>query len=71
MEKEEVPTTAILDLIGFTVLQDSALRYEMLAEADCRNRAATLTRELQELDRLVGLVDRQAPSKWPKGLSWN
>ena len=34
-------------------------------------RAATLTRELQELDRLVGLVDRQSPSAWPKGLSWN
>ena len=71
MEKEEVPTTAILDLIGFTVLQDPTLRYELLAEADCRNRAATLTRELQELDRLVGLVDRQSPSAWPKGLSWN
>lgn len=71
MDKEEVPTTAILDLIGFTVLQDPALRYQMLAEADCRNRAATLTRELQELDRLVGLVDRQSPASWPKGLSWN
>ena len=71
MEKEEVPTTAILDLIGFTVLQDPTLRYELLAEADCRNRAATLTRELQELDRLVGLGDRQSPSAWPKGLSWN
>jgi Lon protease-like protein len=71
MEKEEVPTTAILDLIGFTVLQDPTLRYEMLAEGDCRNRAGTLTRELQELDRLVALVDRQAPGSWPKGLSWN
>lgn len=71
MEKEEVPTTAVLDLIGFTVLQDPALRYQLLAEGDCRARAATLTRELQELDRLVGLVDRQSPGEWPKGLSWN
>ena len=71
MAREEVPTNAALDLIGFAVLHDQDLRYELLAEADCRRRAAALTRELQELDRLVSLVDRQSPGEWPKGLSWN
>lgn len=71
MSREEVPTNAVLDLIGFAVLHDPDVRYRLLAEADCRNRAACLTRELQELDRLVSLVDRQRPGDWPKGLSWN
>lgn len=68
---EQVPTQALIDLIAFAVFSDPGLRYRVLADADCRSRAATVTRELQELDRLVELVDRQEPGAWPKGLSWN
>lgn len=69
--REDVPTTVALDLIGYQVLQDEAIRYQLLSEPDCRVRAQRVTRELQSLDQLISMVDRQNPDDWPKGLSWN
>lgn len=68
---DEVPISAMLDLVGFWTFEDVDRRYRLLANADSRERAAIVTRELQELDRLVSLVDRQQPGAWPKGVSWN
>lgn len=71
VSRDDVPTTVALDLIGFQVLQDESIRYDLLSEPDCRIRAERVTRELQSLDRLISMVDRQHPDDWPKGLSWN
>lgn len=68
---EDVPVSAMLDLIGYWTFEDVDCRYRLLSNPDSRERAAIVTRELQELDRLVSLVDRQHPSDWPKGVSWN
>ena len=71
VSRDDVPTTVALDLIGFQVLQDESIRYHLLAEPDCRVRAERVTRELQSLDQLISMVDRQHIEDWPKGLSWN
>jgi Lon protease-like protein len=68
---DELRVSAMLDLVGFVTFSDPARRYDLLSHPDCRDRAAIVTRELQELDRLVSLVDRQQPSTWPKGLGYN
>ena len=71
IRREDVPTTALVELMSFTLLKDEELRYRMLAEADPRTRAQLLTSELAHLDRLVALAERQGHEEWPKGMSWN
>jgi Lon protease-like protein len=68
---EELPVSAMLDLVGFVTFADAERRYDLLSHPDCRDRAAIVTRELQELDSLVSLVDRQHPATWPKGIGFN
>ena len=71
IRREDVPTTALVELMSFTLLKDEELRYRLLAEADPRTRAQLLTTELAHLDRLVALAERQGHDEWPKGMSWN
>ncbi|MCH2160473.1 MAG: LON peptidase substrate-binding domain-containing protein [Phycisphaerales bacterium] len=71
IDRDEVPTHVLLELIGFAVILDDEIRYQLLEEADCRERALVVERELEAMDRLVGQVDRQRPDTWPKGVSFN
>lgn len=68
---DDLSVSAMLDLVGFVTFSDPERRYDLLAHPDCRDRAAIVTRELQELDTLVSLVDRQQPAAWPKGIGLN
>ena len=70
-EHREVPTHALLELIGFSLLHDDDLRYQLLAEANPQRRATIICRELQHLDQLLCSADRQPYRDWPKGMSWN
>jgi Lon protease-like protein len=71
IDREDVPTHALLELVGFTMVNDEQVRYELLAEANPRQRAMLIQRELLDLDRLIGKASRQCYRDWPKGLSWN
>ena len=71
MDRADVPTNVLLELIGFAVIFDEDIRYRLLAESDCRERALVVEEELESMDRLVGQVDRQRPGAWPKGISYN
>ena len=71
LDRDDLPTSVVLDLIGFAVVKDEAIRYRLLEQGDSRRRAETVAGELQMLDRLVSQVDRQHFADWPKGLSWN
>lgn len=67
----EVPTSAIVELITFSILADAELRYRLLAEGDVEERAKVV--EL-ELGRLRRMLDRAAPQRdpaAPKGCVWN
>ncbi len=69
--RKDVPTHALLELVGFTLVNDERVRYQLLAEADPRRRARLIHRELGRLDRLVKKASEQAWEQWPKGVSWN
>lgn len=71
VQNEEVPTTALLELVTFTMLSGKGLRYRLLAEGDAQRRASIIQRELRSLESMLGRADRQRPDEWPKGMSWN
>ncbi|MFO0827418.1 MAG: LON peptidase substrate-binding domain-containing protein [Phycisphaerales bacterium] len=69
--RKDVPTHALLELVGFTLIGDETTRYRLLAEPDPSARAQLIRRELSHLDALVSKADEQAWKSWPKGTSWN
>jgi uncharacterized protein len=67
----DVPTTAILELVTFTMLHDSELRYKLLEEGDVMERAREIRHQLEDLRTLL---DRALPQKTdakPRGPHWN
>ncbi len=70
-DRSDIPTPALLELVGFTLIKDSETKYRLLAEPDPKRRAAVIQRELVEIDNLVSRAQRQGHEHWPKGMSWN
>ncbi len=70
-DKEEVTTHALLELIGFALVRDNELKYQLLAEADPQIRASLILEDLNSLDHIISRADRQNFRSWPKGMSWN
>jgi uncharacterized protein len=70
-DRSEIPTHALLELISFTLIKDTELKYRLLEEPDPKKRAAIIRRELVGIDHLVGRAERQGHADWPKGMSWN
>ncbi|HED53888.1 MAG TPA: hypothetical protein ENJ00_06770 [Phycisphaerales bacterium] len=68
---ERIPTSALLELISFTILDDSELKYSLLEEPNPAARAGLIQNELQRTTRLLRLTHHQHPESWPKGCSWN
>lgn len=68
---QEMPTTAVMELVSFALLSDPALRYRLLAEEDADHRAMILRHGLEDLSRLIDRALLQRPEEWPKGCSWN
>ena len=71
VRNEEVPTTALLELISFVLVTDDRQRYRLLAEPNVGRRADVLLGELDHLRSLIRRGETQRPDEWPKGLSWN
>ncbi|MEC9374169.1 MAG: LON peptidase substrate-binding domain-containing protein [Planctomycetota bacterium] len=71
LEKEEAPTSAVLELIGISVIADNDLKYRLLAEPDPELRAGIIERELLDLRTLLRKAERQVDPDAPKGVSWN
>ena len=70
-DRDDVPTHALMELIGFALLRDGEVRYQLLAEASPQRRADMIKGELLNLSTLVSRAERQSFDAWPKGLSWN
>ena len=70
-KRTDVTTHALLELIGFTLVRDNELKYQLLAEASATRRAGLIKRELSLIEGLIMRADRQAYRTWPKGMSWN
>jgi Lon protease-like protein len=64
---EEIPTTALLELISFTLVEDREKRYRLLEEADADERAKLVAGELRILDRLIRMALPQTAETYPRG----
>jgi len=71
VRNDEIPTSALLELVSFTVLSDRELRYRLLDEGDSIARARLIEGELRHLEDLIERAAAQHPEDWPKGMSWN
>jgi Lon protease-like protein len=71
VRNDELPTSAVMELVSFTLITDPALRYALLAEPHAESRAGIILAELQHLTELLRRAPRQHPEEWPKGCSWN
>lgn len=70
-DREDVSTHSLLEFIGFALLKDCELKYQLLAEANPIRRAGIIKDELANIDDLVGRAQRQPYQAWPKGMAWN
>lgn len=72
LKDPEIPTQAILELVGFSLIQDSEQKYALLAEADVHRRADLVQDELRAIKQLL---DRAQPQRTvpaaPRGCWWN
>jgi len=71
LNQEEIPTTALFELIGGSLLDDAEFRYELLAEPSCDRRTRRILSELRHLDRILAMSKKQSQGRWEKGVSWN
>lgn len=71
LRDDEVPTVAVLELVGFALTTDPEIRYALLSEPSVAARAGVIRSELAGLGRLLELSDAQREVDWPKGCSWN
>lgn len=71
IHNDQIPTTAVLELVSFTILNDRELRYKLLAEGDPAIRARLIFDELSSLRALIDRAGTQHSEEWPKGCSWN
>lgn len=71
VRNDAVPTPAVIELISFATLTDSATRYRMLAEGDLSERVTILRHGLERLSSMLRIAETQGSEAWPKGLSWN
>ena len=71
VRNDEIPTSALLELVSFTMTNDPELRYRLLEEGNAARRARMLQDELEGLRDLIHKALHQHPEDWPKGCSWN
>ncbi|CAG1009353.1 hypothetical protein PHYC_03692 [Phycisphaerales bacterium] len=71
VKNDELPTSAVLELVSFTLITDPRLRYQLLAEPHAEDRARIIVGELEHLSGLIRRAAEQHPEDWPKGCSWN
>lgn len=71
LDKNNVPTVALLEMLGMHLVQDDELRYRLLAEPDVQARSGYVLEELRDLFQMIGQAELQSFAEWPKGMSWN
>ncbi len=71
IEEDEMPNAAFFEFLALAMIHDPIKRYALLAEPDVSRRAAFVTNELLQLDRIIRQGRQQRPDLWPKGCSWN
>lgn len=70
-ERPDVPTSAIVDLVGHLIIREPNVKYGLLAEGDAEHRADIVEHELRHLRTLIAKASLQVDPQAPKGVSWN
>lgn len=71
LNNEEIPATALLELVSFTLMSDPEVKYRLLEEPSAGLRAEIIEGELLDMQRLIRRAQMQNTDDWPKGCSWN
>jgi Lon protease-like protein len=71
IDQNEIPTIALIELIGFALVTRDDVKYRLLEESEAERRAELVADELCRIDQIVGAAERQSFRDWPKGVSWN
>lgn len=70
-DRKDVSTHTLLELIGFTFVQDSERRYRLLAEPTIDGRTRIIRTELVHLQRMIGRARRQRRDDLDRGIMPN
>lgn len=71
VRNEDIPASALMELVSFTIITDLDVRYALLAEPSAFRRAKVIVGELSHIESLIRRAKAQHPEQWPKGCSWN
>lgn len=71
VRNEDVPSTALIELISFALVTEPAARYRLLSEPELARRVEFVRDALEHLEDMIRQARAQQPEQWPKGLSWN
>jgi hypothetical protein len=71
LKNQEIPTSVLVEVLGFQFLADPELRYKLLASDDPTERADIVADELMDVQRLLRRAQPQRLVDTPKGCHWN
>jgi len=71
LSDEEIPTSAVLELVSFTVLTDPEVKYRLLEEGSPLVRAQIVFAELDHLGQMIRQARPQRGGEPPRGCTWN
>tara|TARA_B100000959_G_scaffold222512_1_gene235577 strand:- start:874 stop:1644 length:771 start_codon:yes stop_codon:yes gene_type:complete len=69
--ESKLSNSALFELIGCSVFDDSELRYELLAEPSSEKRSRRVLSELSRLDRMLSMIENQPSKQLDSGLTEN
>lgn len=71
LESKTIPTSALMELVTLSVLNDKVAQYRLLAEGDVFRRGQMVEEELDRLGSLLRRARLQHDPEAPRGVSWN
>ncbi len=71
LRNNDIPTSVLIEVLGFQFLADQELRYRLLASDDPDERAKIVQHELMDVQRLLRRAKPQREMETVKGCSWN
>jgi len=70
-QNEHFPSSVVLEIISFAMVNEDQARYQLLAEGNLERRVRMLRHHLEDLAALLRKAFEQGADEWPKGCSWN
>jgi len=71
IDRPDVPTSAVLDLVGHLIVREPDVKYGLLSEPDAELRAEMVEHELRHLRNMIARASLQIDPAAPKGVTWN